>query len=60
MEAGRPSGAEPFRRLRARKPATIRSPKVLEPVQRRIERSLLHIEDVARHLLDACGDSPAA
>src|SRR4051812_35051798 len=60
----RPPGA--CQRIHLRPPSGValgplgRDPALLlEPMQRRIERALLHLQDFARHLLDALGDGPA-
>src|SRR5215467_1386599 len=42
-----------------RSPARLDPPAPLQPVQRRIQRALLHAQHVARNLLDALGNGPA-
>src|SRR6476661_4071260 len=39
-------------------PFGLDGPLVLEPVERRIERSLVDLEQIAGHLLDALGHAP--
>src|SRR5665647_1057213 len=39
-------------------PLAVDPPALLEPLQRRVERSLIHIERAARELLDALADPP--
>src|SRR4029079_14282529 len=40
-------------------PFRLDQPLLLQPVQRRIERSLVHLQHVLRELLDPLGDSPS-